>query len=250
MVPSVEALARAHSVFGPAGPDVRVTVPRVLIEAHDLVVAHHVGLDLSSEDAYGLIWLKLPQLLVDELVGVAGARIVRPRRSRIQYAVINGVPVVAWRYGKRVDSTIDQAVYGVSAARRSLFEEHDTEPELDLDWGQDERDEVVSGLSDTERAEIAAHCAAIRSMSADGQLVAVLAFASSPAGVHCVYFGYADLAENGCLHWRFREKIDPIDQVSHTQVPTPRSTTEAAETFASGPVATPILRPRQRPTAP
>lgn len=242
--------ARAQSVFGPVGSDVRVTAPRVLIEAHELVATHHVGLDLASEDAYGLIWLKLPQLLVDELARVAGARIVRPRKSRIQYAVINGVPVVAWRYGKRVDSNIDQAVYGVSAARRSLFREADTEPELELelDWShQQPGGDALSGLSDEDRAEIAAHCAAIRSMSADGHLVAVLAYASSPAGVHRVYFGYADLAENGCLHWLFREKIDAVDQVSRTRVPTPRSTTE---TFASGPVAAPILRPRQRPAAP
>ena len=252
MAPSIEGLAHAQNAFGPVGLHVRVMVPRVLIEAHDQVATSHVGLDLSGEDAYGLIWLKLPQLLVDEFARVAGTRIVRPRRSRIQYAVINGVPVVAWRYGRRLDSNIEQAVYGVSAARRSLFNER--EPELELEWEDDQHtEEALSGLSDEDRARISAHCEVIRSMSADGQLVAMLAYASSPAGVHCAYFGYANLAQDGTLHWLFREKIDTADQTPRAPIPAPRSTietTEMAGTFASGPVATPVLRPRQKPTAP
>jgi hypothetical protein len=249
-----EALARARNVLGAEGPHVRAVVPQILLGAHDVVATEHVALGLVSEDAYGLMWLKLPQVLVEKLGQVDGARIVRPHRSRIRYVVINGVPVVAWRYGKRSTTDIDRAVFGVSDTRRSLFRGQESHPELDFDWGRGRFGEkVLDELTDEDRAEVAALCADIRSLSEDGRMIAVLAYASSPAGVHRAYFGYAELSEDGALDWLYRENIDTSARIPGVAgVPAPRTPQSDTETFDSGPIATPTLRPRrnQKPTAP
>jgi hypothetical protein len=256
-----EELAWSHEVLGEAGPFVRTEVPRILEEAHTIASTHHTGLGLQGEDAYGLIWLKLPELLVEKFRGLAGVQVVRPHRARFEVPVFNGVPLVSWRYGKSATIDIDRVPFGrpVSHTRRSLFESLPRPSQMEFELGQTGMgDQVVAELSEAERDELTRFCDAIRELAGDGRQVAVLAFASNPSTVLRACFGYADLGDDDHLQWRFRRDLQLPLAASGPVVPRPRSasdivgvadradTAATGGSFDSGPVAAPVLRPRRK----
>jgi hypothetical protein len=242
----VEGLAWSRQVMGEAGPHVRAEVPQILAATHDTYAAQHAALDLGSADAYGLMWLAVPRALTRELAGVAGVHPYRPRGARYKLPVINGVPLVPWRYAKDRTTNITDVPFGhpVSDARRSVFEPLNLPLELELgETGLG--DAVIDDLTDDEQNELSGYLEAIRELAEDGRRIAVLGYASTPDALLRGYLGYADLSADDRLVWAFREEL----QLPTTARPTVRDTTPPArDAFDSGPIAEPLLRPRIRKT--
>lgn len=239
----VEGVAWARQVLGEVGPHVRVVAPQVLVTTHNTYAAKHAELDLGSAAAYGLMWLAVPRALVQELDGVAGVQMHRLRGAHYRLPVINGVPLVPWRYAKDGATHITDVPFGhpVSDARRSLFTPLDLPLELELgETGLG--DEVVAELPAEQQQELSGYLEAIRALALDGHRIAVLGYASTPDALLRRHFGYADLGADDRLVWAFREEL-PLPAAA---APAVRATTASADgSFDSGPIARPLLRPRQ-----
>lgn len=204
-----EGVAWSGNVMGQGGPYVRQRAPRVLLAVHSRYVAHQVAMDLDSNDPYGLIWLGLPKALVEDLEGMEGVQFVRPRGGRYRVPVINGVPLVPWRYAKDSSTDIDTVSFGqpVSKPRRALFGNLPVQLEFAMGDATMEEDGVAP-LLPRARQEAEQFAAAIRELMEQGRLVAILAYASTPDGIHRCYLGYATLQEDDTLNWKFREEIE------------------------------------------
>ena len=250
----VEGIAWSRQVMGEAGPHVRVLAPRVLATTHNTLAAKHVELDLGSAAVYGLMWLAVPRALLRELDGVAGVRPHRPKGAHYQVPVINGVPLVAWRYAKDRTTDLTKVPFGqpVSDTRRSLFTPVDLPLELDLEMGETGLgDGVVAGLPADQQQELDGYLAIIRELASDGRRIAVLGYASTPDALLRVHLGYADLGADDRLMWAFREELQlPATLTAAAAIPAStgpalRPAAAAEDAFDSGPIAQPPLRARE-----
>ncbi len=251
----VEGMAWSQQVLGEAGPHVRALVPQVLATTHNTLAAKHVELDLGSAAVYGLMWLAVPRALLRELDGVAGVRPHRPKGAHYQVPVINGVPLVAWRYAKDRTTDITEVPFGhpVSDTRRSLFTPIDGPLELDLELGVTGLgDELVAALPTDQQQDLSGYLEMIRGLTSDGQRIAVLGYASTPDALLRGHLGYADLGADDRLVWAFREELQlpatfaaaTADPIASTG-PALRAVDVDADAFDSGPLASPVLRARE-----
>jgi hypothetical protein len=130
----LEGVAWALEVFGDDGPHIRESLPQILSETHSHYAALQRASRLLTADPYGLMWLGMPNALVEEFQGISGVQIHRPRRARYRLPVINSVPLIPWRFAKDNNTDLDQVRFGrpVSASKQSLFEPIDVSLELDL----------------------------------------------------------------------------------------------------------------------
>ncbi|WP_226366984.1 hypothetical protein [Pseudonocardia sp. ICBG162] len=245
-------IAWSLEVLGEVGPYVRAVVPRLLAEAHDAAATHHIGLGLPSEDAYGPIWLKLPELLASELDDVEGIRLVKLYRARYRVPVINGIPLIAWRYGKRSTTNVDKVAFGspVSDTRRAVFTPGADRGQLTLGFEeQGLGQQIVAELPTAEQDRIKQYCAEIREIAGAGNRVAVLAYASNPSALLQAYFGYAELADDDRLDWKFRRELPLSGAPTSTSrtIPSQRPAALDEDAFNSGPVARHTLRARPNP---
>ncbi|SES39994.1 hypothetical protein [Lentzea albida] len=235
-------VAWARRMFGTEGPHVRDCLPRVLAETHSQYSTLQVSTGLPSADPYGLIWLGMPNALVEGLFGIAGVRAYRPRRARYRIPVINSVPLIPWRFAKDKTTDIDQVPFGrpVSASKQSLFTTVQTPLELDL--GESGLgDSVVNRLSQQERQELDRHSEQIAKLATE-QLVGVLAYSSNPEALLSSYFGFATLRANGLLSWAFRESLELVPVRRGPM--RPATTVDGRLAFDAGKPASPLLRPR------
>jgi hypothetical protein len=240
---NAEALAWSRAVFDEVGPYVRRRLPQILLEIHARYVATQVALDLDSNDAYGLIWLGLPKALVEDFEGVAGVQMHRPRWGRYRLPVINGVPVIPWRYAKDSTTDVDLVPFGrpVSAPRRAMFGDLALQAELPLgEAGLG--DEVIAELPVQDRQEVDAYIAGIKELMQSSSVTAVLAYASTPDGVHRCHFGYATLRDDDTLDWQFREEVE-LSAVGRGGLKLVHGAAQRP-TFDSGEPVAPALRPR------
>ncbi|MDQ3153864.1 MAG: hypothetical protein M3R63_19855 [Actinomycetota bacterium] len=176
---ALEGMAWSRHVLGEDGPYVQSALPRVLVATHNRYVAMQIALDLKNATPYGMMWLGVPKALVDEFAGVAGVQIHRPFRASYQLPVINGVPLIPWRYAKDNKTDIKDVPFGapVSETRKSVFDKLDLPAELPL--GEKELGKtIVAELSPDQRQELDAYGEDIRELAAAHRLVAVVAYAS------------------------------------------------------------------------
>jgi hypothetical protein len=239
----VEGIAWAREVFGEVGPHIRSALPQVLTATHSLYAAHQVALGLSSAEPYGLMWLGVPKALVEQFSGIAGVQTHRPRYGRYLLPVINGVPLIPWRYAKDRATDIDQTPFGhpLSTSKKSLFEPLNMQPELPLgEHGLG--DAVLADLQPEQRQELNEYGDGIRALATESRLVAVLAYASNPEALLTCYYGYAQLGSNDLLTWTYREEL----ALSVADRPIRHVVTEpdARPAFNDGVPAAPVLRPR------
>ncbi|MEZ7126185.1 hypothetical protein ACBR40_12685 [Nonomuraea sp. AD125B] len=237
----MEALAWARSVFGDVGLRIRAGVLSVLSTTHNRYAANQRALGLSSAEPYGLMWLGVPKALVEEFKGLPGVDTHRPRRGRYHLPVVNGVPLIPWRYAKDRITDLDQTPFGqpVSTTKKSLFELIHIQPSLFS--GEDEAEEdVLADLTPEQLAELDAYGEEIYELAANQQLVAVLAYASNPEALLRCFFGYARLRTDDLLEWAFREEFAIAPQEGSKLV----STTQSRAAFDTGTPENPVLRPR------
>jgi hypothetical protein len=189
------------------------------------------------------MWLGVPQALVDEFKDLAGVQLHRPKRANYRLPLINGVPLIPWRYAKDSKTKVDSVPFGhpVSDTRRSLFEE--IELQAELPFGEAGLgDALIAELTPRQRLELGSYGQDIKAL-AGGQLVAVLAYASNPDALLRCYVGYAELGAHDLLQWRYREEFE----LSSIERPVLRGVAGPASsrpTFDAGPLETPTLRPR------
>lgn len=240
---NVEAIAWSRQVFGEEGPYVRERAPQVLMATHSRYSAHQAALGLETHEAYGLMWLGVPKALADAFRKVAGVQLHRPRWGRYRLPVINGVPLIPWRYAKDSSTDIDSVPFGkpVSSPRRALFKELDLQAELPLgETGLG--DEAIAEMSQRERDEVDAYGEVIQQLMAESGLSGVLAYASTPDGVLRCYLGYAELGDDDLLAWRFREEIK-LSAIGVGRLALVDGAV-SRPAFDSGEPAEPALRPR------
>lgn len=239
----VEAAAWSREVFGEVGPYVREKSPQVLLATHNRYSAHQVALGLETHEPYGLMWLGLPKAMVDAFRGLSGIQTYRPPWGRYRLPVINGAPLIPWRYAKDSTTDVDKVPFGrpVSTPRRAMFEQLDLQAELPL-GKTGLGDDIIATLSVEERHEFDAYGRDIKQLVTDTGLSAVLAYASTPDGVLRCYLGYAELGDEDMLAWHFREeiKLSTIARVHLTSV----AGTTRRPAFDAGEPAVPALRPR------
>jgi len=130
----VEGLAWSRQVLGAEGPHVRSVLPWVLVATHNRFVATYIDLNLGNATPYGLMWLGVPKALVSEFAGLAGVQVYHPPRASYKLPVINGVPLIPWRYAKDRKTNVEEVLFGkpVSEPRKSAFKPLDLEAELPL----------------------------------------------------------------------------------------------------------------------
>lgn len=243
MATSPEGLAWSRQVLGESGPYVRSAVMRVLAATHETYAAQHLRNDLGSADDYGLMWLAVPRALVQELAGIAGVQVHRPKGTRYRVPVVNGVPLVPWRYAKDRSTAITDVPFGspVSEARRSLF---GLEIQLELELGVTGLgDAVVAKLPAGEQQQLARYLQSIRELAQEGRRIAVLGYASTPDALLRAHLGYADLGAEDHLVWAFREELS-VPAASGATTSTIRASALGDDAFDAGPVGKPVLRPR------
>jgi hypothetical protein len=236
-----EALAWAREVLGEPGPYIRKALPGVLLATHSQYVALQQQSGLADASPYGLIWLGMPKALVDSFVGIADVQLYRPKRGRYSLPLVNGVPIIPWRYAKDGTTDLKGVPFGkpVTESRKSLFIPPEIPPELPLgDVGLG--DAVVDALSPENRISIDGYGAEIRTL-ATGHLVGVAAYASNPDALLKGYFGYATLGDDDLLVWDYIEEF----RFSPSGVRL-RDVSSSKPTFSSGPLQQPTLRPRSR----
>lgn len=240
---TLEGMAWSRQILGEDGPYVQSVLPRVLVATHNRYVAMQTALDLGNATPYGLMWLGVPKALVDEFAGVAGVQIYRPFRASYQLPVINGVPLIPWRYAKDTKTDIKKVPFGapVSETRKSVFNTLDLPAELPL--GEEGLGEaVVAELSPEQRQELDAYGENIRELAAAHELVAVLAYASNPHALHHAHFGYAKLRDDGMLQGEHCEQLELSSAGMSAQRRV--TSTDTRPAFDAGPVQTPSLRLR------
>src|SRR5262249_38079280 len=222
---------------------VREAVPRLLTETHGRYVAYQQQTGLQDASPYGLIWLGMPQALVEGFATVAGVQRYRPKRGRYHLPVVNGGPVIPWPYARDGKTDLRGVPFGkpVSEVRRSLFEPPDLPMELPLgDLGLG--DAVIDDLTEEQRQLVDQYGADIRELATLNGLVAVLAFASNPDALLNAFFGYATLGQDDLLDWSFCERLELT--ASGAGFLRDVGTIGDGPTFDSGPLDQPKLRPR------
>ncbi|MBD3148551.1 hypothetical protein [Microbispora bryophytorum] len=153
--------------------------------------------------------------------------------------MINGVPLIPWRYAKDRVTDLDKTPFGqpVSETRKSLFDTLSIQPSLFS--GEPEGEEKIE-LTPEQLAELDAYEKEVRDLAADRPLVAILAYASNPEALLRCFFGYAQLRNDGLLDWAFCEEL----QVSGSQTGGLVSAPAVRTAFDAGTPEEPVLRPR------
>lgn len=240
---NVEGLAWAHEVMGEPGPYVRESIPDVLTKTHSRYVALQATTELADATPYGLMWLGVPKALTAMFRDLAGVQLHRPKRGRYHLPLVNGVPIIPWRYAKDGKTDLKDVPFGrpVSATRQALFSPPDMAPELPLgEVGLG--DAVLDDLSDEQREQVNAYGTDVRSLATD-RLAGVLAYASNPDALLNGYFGYAVLGVDGLLDWKYIEEL-PLTSYS---LPLREVGPPAGRpAFNAGPMEQPKLRPRSK----
>ncbi|MFF0637807.1 hypothetical protein ACFYTS_35550 [Nocardia sp. NPDC004151] len=257
---SEQAVPTAWEVaqFGDLAIEVRAAVWQALEAAHLRAVASHEGSGLSSNDAYGLMWLILPEELAKALAAVTPVRTPRPKGARYCLTVLDesNLIIYPWKYGDTAYAPLESAKMNLSDVRKRLLA-------LGATNGSDQLSLDHAAMSDEElQAELQAEEAFLHDAAEAGRLI-VLAFAANPhAGVLRVFWGDASLGdESGRLDWSHVEEIPrmgeigggesrPVSARPLTSVPSPDTNTVTAARFDQAPLEEFVLSPRNPAVTP
>ncbi|WP_024801667.1 hypothetical protein [Nocardia sp. BMG51109] len=240
------------SQFGHLALEVRGAVWRALGAAHLRALAGHKGSGLSSNDAYGLMWLILPEELAKELATVTAVRTPRPKGARYCLTVLDesNLIIYPWKYGDTAYAPLESAKMNLSDVRKRLLA-------LGAAAGSDQLSIDHAAMSDEELAEeLQAEEDFLHDAAEAGRLI-VLAFASNPhAGVLRAFWGDASLGDDsGHLNWSHVEEVPPAAEPGGGQsrpaparplapVPGPDTNNDTAARFDQAPLEEVVLSAR------
>lgn len=210
--------------FGHLALEVRAAAWRAMEAAHLRAVASQKGSGLSSNDAYGLMWLIMPEELAKELAAVTVVRTPRPKGARYCLTVLDesNLIIYPWKYADTAYAPLESAKMNLSDVRRRLLA-------LGVTSASDQLSFEHAAMSDEElAAEIQAEGEFLHEAAEAGRLI-VLAFASNPhAGVLRAFWGDASLGdESGHLDWGHVEEIPRASELAEGSRPAPARTLAA-----------------------
>ncbi|MRH92785.1 hypothetical protein GFY24_36120 [Nocardia sp. SYP-A9097] len=244
--------------FGELALEVRAAVWEALQAAHLRAVASQEGSGLSSNDAYGLMWLILPEELAKALSAVTLVRTPRPKGARYCLTVLDesNLIIYPWKYGDTAYAPLESAKMNLSEVRKRLLA-------LGTGSASDQLSLDHAAMSDEEIDEQFQAEQDFLQDAADAGRLIVLAFASNPhAGVLRAFWGDASLGDgSGRLEWSHVEEIPLVFEAGGgesrpaparplTPVPGPDTNTGTAARFDQAPLEEFVLSARNPAVTP
>lgn len=220
-----------------------------MLAAHRRALDAYLGLELKTNEAYGLIWLAQHQELVARLRGLEGARVFKPKGARYELVMIGNVVVYPWRYSDGTRVPLEDARMKLSDIRRALLSLAETtaDEQLTLESATITDDELTTQREQTQDD--------FRQLAASVRVVFV-AYASNPrSGILSAEWGDAAQAdEDGHLKWIHHEPLPAAHEAGGEaggMQPAPlRPVTptggsgSSARRFDDAPMADPVLMPK------
>lgn len=199
-------------------------------------VTHERGLDakegsgLKSNDAYGTVWLILPEEVCDRLEGaLPGLTLVRPHRSRYKLPSYGEKIILPVRVSD-ASAGVNDLRLRVSNVRKRMFGLETRSSDEPLDFGEDfqfDKDDYESVIDDLR--------------DVDG-IILVAYELSAQAGLQHVWIGDAVLAADGHVNWLYCEEL-PVHSLSSAATLMPVSAD--APRFDAAPLPQSGLEPRE-----
>lgn len=200
MAPEPSDWAKAR--FGDQAADVIAAIMAGLRAGHERALSAHAGSGLRTADAYGVVWLTVPEEVVARLMLIEGATVIQPARARYELGNVNGTVIYPVRLAKDLRKPLTEAKLKTSGVRQALFNglgpaPAAVVPELTL------FDEA--GAVDVQEAQ---PLSAAEDLD-DGAHLVLVAFVSSPdGGLAAAIWGEAAMLEDGRLEWHHQERLD------------------------------------------
>lgn len=200
MAPEPSDWAKAR--FGDQAADVIAAIVAGLRAGHERALSAHAGSGLRTADAYGVVWLTVPEEVLARLLLIEGATVIHPARARYKLGNVNGTVIYPARLAKDLRTPLTEAKLKTSGVRQALFDglgpaPAAVVPELTL-FGPDDAVDVQEAppLSAAEDLD-------------DGAHLVLVAFVSSPdGGLAAAIWGEASMHEDGRLEWHHHERLD------------------------------------------
>jgi hypothetical protein len=194
----------ARERFGDAAQVLLQEIPVALKRAHESALRAHLGLGVTTNEAYGLIWVVQHLELVGRLRGrgIEGFRVIRPKGARYELAVIGETVLYPWRYADETRRSLEDARMELSEVRRNLLAlaEEPVAAQLSFDEAHLDAGELDAAYEEDRQALL---------QLAAGVGLVTIAYASNPhAGILHIEWGEARQAdEDGHLVWKYREPL-------------------------------------------
>ncbi len=212
----------AIETFGAPGVSIRNLVPQLVREEHTASADAQEASGHRSKGVYGEFWRGILEKF-EQFGKLPGAALIRPGQAPYSIAVINGVALFPWRYGRNRDGDLATTPFVTSEARAAMFDLSgaETQPELNLGLLRTELTPEEQQLAEIVEAAMSdAHVTS-------GKLV-VVAISSSVIGLHDMTWGEVTLNSDGCLEWGFHENLTGMKPAKPFAVP------DESKTFTSG----------------
>lgn len=164
--------------------------------AHERSLDAKSGSQLTTNEAYGSLWVILPEEVVTHLAFLPGREVVRPPGSRYDLVVFEGTLVFPAKC-RRGSSGADRIKLGQSGFRSRVFSLQDDssvsrQEQLDFDFGLES--DLDAAIKDGSFGSATRVCLVAYEVSAHG-------------GLQHVYVGDATLDSSGLVTWQYREEL-------------------------------------------
>ena len=223
--------------LGEAGPQVRALLPSVLRDCHNRLAEAQEAAEMTGNQVYGNIWLKVLQDFVGAFGHLPGAHIVRVPAAPYDLIAFGDTVLFPWRYAREAGvEAVDTPMADVSETRRRIFDGFAVDPQMTFPYGFDGEEEGGDVMDDS----------SIRELVANGHRVVVIAYASNADALLRIEWGDAELAGVGLpLTWDFHEVLSlaPAETVARPSL-TLVTRLDDEPDFASGPLNEPRLAAR------
>jgi hypothetical protein len=239
----MEGLAWLLERFGADGARLRAGLPAMLRERHLGMADAQERAPMRAHAVYGQIWRAVHDGMAEDFGSLPTAQLYRPPSAPYKIVVVNGTALFPWRYAHDMVTDLEHASLGtrVSPTRQLVLAGvamPDTLPLGDL----------PGGAPDEATEEIELYRTAFREVAAAHPVVAI-AYASNPAALLAAWWGdVRGLRADGTLEWGWREQLDltqPAPPGRHLNI---ARDGDSRPSFTSGPLQTPVIRPRARPS--
>lgn len=231
-----QGLEWASRRLGEAGPQVRALLPGVLRDCHNRLAEAQATAEMTGNQVYGNIWLKVLQDFVGAFGHLPGAHILRVPSAPYDLIAFGDAVLFPWRYAREAGvDAVGTPMADVSDTRRRIFDGFTADPQMTLPYGFSEPagDELVDDSG-------------IRELVEEGHRVVVVAYASNADALLRIEWGEAELAGVGLpLTWDFHEVLSlaTVDGAARPSLSLVSPLDDKPD-FASDPLAEPQLAAR------
>lgn len=184
--------------FGEHSQRVMLSLANAGRGAHERSLDAKAGSQLTTNEAYGSLWVTLPEEVVTHLAFLPGREVIRPSGSRYDLVTYQGTLIFPAKCG-RGSSGADRIMLGQSEFRSRVFCLEETpalskqeQLDFDSDFGLD--GDVGRAIKDGSFGSATRVCLVAYDVTARG-------------GLQHVYVGNATLDSSGLVTWKYREEL-------------------------------------------